>query len=249
MYTLFQNYYAPGTHKATHVLSKSSSSSNTPKAPTQAQINKMSAKITNVTIDHNVYENGKKGMRIHVKFDANNMLGFAGWCIAWFGDAKKNLLKYYGTSTYTNNSNNILTWGEFTPIYEYASFSDYTIFMPYEELHKEGDMSFYIELQEKTSGKSLATSAWYSFKYGSTKNVSSNKSLSNTSIIKGTVIDKNGYPIQGARVLESGTSNQVITNASGKFEIRVKEGVQLYISHQGRSIKMAARNGMFVTLK
>jgi hypothetical protein len=38
--------------------------------------------------------------------------------------------------------------------------------MPYEELHKEGDMSFYIELQEKTSGKSLATSTWYSFRYG-----------------------------------------------------------------------------------
>lgn len=168
MHTLFSNYYAPNSNKTTtHILTKSSSS-HTPKTPTQAQINKMSAKITNVTTDHNVYENGKKGMRIHVKFDANDMLGFAGWCIAWFGDSKKNLLKYYGTSTYTNNSNNILTWGKFTPIYEYATFSDYTIFMPYEELHKEGDMSFYIELQEKTSGKSLATSTWYSFRYGNT---------------------------------------------------------------------------------
>ena len=109
MHTLFSNYYAPNSNKTTtHVLTKSSSS-HTPKNPTQAQINKMSAKITNVTTDHNVYENGKKGMRIHVKFDANDMLGFAGWCIAWFGDSKKNLLKYYGTSTYTNNSNNIFS--------------------------------------------------------------------------------------------------------------------------------------------
>ena len=75
-----------------------------------------------------------------------------------------------------------------------------------------------------------------------------NKKKSVTTII-GTVVDSKGRPIIGASVIESGTSNGCITDFNGKFTLKVKENVILYISCKGYAGKNAnAKNGMLITL-
>ena len=75
-----------------------------------------------------------------------------------------------------------------------------------------------------------------------------NKKKSVTTIT-GTVIDSKGRPIIGASVIESGTSNGCITDFNGKFTLKVKENVIIYISCKGYGGKNAnAKNGMLITL-
>ena len=223
MYTLFPNYYAPGTNTTTHVLSKKSS----PKIPTQAQINNMRATIENVRTEHNVYTNGKKGMNIYTKFTVHNMKDFEGGCIAWFADAHNNALKNYGTSNYKNNDNDILSYEVFTPIYESATFTDFKIFMPYEELHKQGDMTFYLELREKSTGKSLAKSSWYSFRYGNA-NTSSSSSQTTLSVSKSTIT-----------ATSYGTTEYITVTSNKPWEVQ----------HPSGSMYSVTRNGNTLTVK
>lgn len=75
-----------------------------------------------------------------------------------------------------------------------------------------------------------------------------NKEKSITTI-NGRVIDSKGRPIVAAQVIESGTSNGCLTDFNGKFTIKVKENVILYISCKGYGGKNAnAKNGMLITL-
>ena len=46
----------------------------------------------------------------------------------------------------------------------------------------------------------------------------------------GTVVDETGLPVIGASVIEVGTTNGVVTDLDGKFELPVKRGAQLEIS-------------------
>ena len=50
---------------------------------------------------------------------------------------------------------------------------------------------------------------------------------------KGTVIDQTGNPLPGATVIESGTTNGVITDIDGKFEMQYSKGNTLTISFVG----------------
>ncbi|MBD8040076.1 TonB-dependent receptor [Phocaeicola sp. Sa1CVN1] len=52
-------------------------------------------------------------------------------------------------------------------------------------------------------------------------------------VIKGVVIDSNGLPIIGANVVEKGTTNGVITDLGGNFELQVSLGSVLQISYIG----------------
>ena len=67
--------------------------------------------------------------------------------------------------------------------------------------------------------------------------------------INGQVIDSKGEPIIAAQVIESGTSNGCLTDFDGKFTLKVKEDVILYISCKGyNGQNVNARKGMTVTL-
>lgn len=221
MYTLFPNYYAPETNKTTHILSKNKPS---PKIPTQSQINNMRSTIENVRTEHNVYENGKKGMKIYTKFTVHNMKDFEGLCIAWFADANNNFLNYHGTSNYTNNSGSILSYDAFVPIYDDAVFTDFEIFMPYEELHKQGDMTFYVELREKSTGKNLANSSWYSFRYGNA-NTSSSSSQTTLSVSKSTIT-----------ATSYGTTEYITVTSDKPWEVQHPSGTMYSVTRNGNTL-------------
>ena len=69
------------------------------------------------------------------------------------------------------------------------------------------------------------------------------------SLSKGKVLDSKGEPIIGASVVVPGTTNGVITNIDGDFEIRVAPGTTLEVSCIGYvTTRVAAAASMSVTL-
>ena len=70
------------------------------------------------------------------------------------------------------------------------------------------------------------------------------------SLSKGKVLDSKGEPIIGASVVVPGTTNGVITNIDGDFEIRVAPGTTLEVSCIGYvTTRVAAAANMSVTLE
>ena len=62
-----------------------------------------------------------------------------------------------------------------------------------------------------------------------------------TTKIKGTVIDNTGFGVIGAAVVVKGTTNGVVTDFDGNFEIEAKVGDMLEISYVGyKTITIAA---------
>ena len=70
------------------------------------------------------------------------------------------------------------------------------------------------------------------------------------SAVKGKVIDANGEPVIGAAVVAQGTTNGVVTDVDGNFEIRVSPGTKLEVSCIGyTTVVVEAANNMSVTMK
>ena len=69
------------------------------------------------------------------------------------------------------------------------------------------------------------------------------------SVSKGKVLDSNGEPIVGASIVVPGTTNGVVTDIDGNFEIRVAPGTTLEVSCIGYTTQqVAAAANMTVTL-
>lgn len=112
------------------------------------------AEINSIWMDHSVYVNNVKGMKIHIKFKTNNMKGekVYGYAYFYYGDNETPLHDTYG--------NNLKFYSYVTSHYERSTFNNFTIFVPYEGLnmqHKTGstDLSFDIAIID-ASGNQLA---------------------------------------------------------------------------------------------
>lgn len=107
------------------------------------------ASIEKVWVDHNVYQNSLKGMRIHVKFTVYNMLNRTGQATVYFYYSNGNALKDINGSYKTTNGN-VATHVDFTPNYTSCIFKDLQIFMPYNELHCTNrgryDLKFFVSI-------------------------------------------------------------------------------------------------------
>ena len=68
--------------------------------------------------------------------------------------------------------------------------------------------------------------------------------------ITGTVLEEaTGEPVIGASILQVGTTNGVITDFDGNFELNVPEGTQIQISYMGfQTQTVAAKKGMVVRM-
>lgn len=128
---------------------------------------KITGQIENVTVEHDVYEDGVKGMKIHLKFSVQKMKGILGRCVAYM---------YYedGTPLKDTNGSYRTTDGQcsfgkdFTPSYDSSTFNDFVIFVPLTELEAgkgKHNMKFSCTVWEKSSdnSNSIARSDYYSF--------------------------------------------------------------------------------------
>ena len=124
------------------------------------------SQISSVSIDHNVYENNQKGMRIHVDFNVVNKQNDTCEIAVYFRYQSGEILRDYNGS-YTTYNGQVSVGETFIPQYYNTTYRDFTLFMPYDEFHidalGEYDLEFQVELHEK-SGELLAESSYYPFR-------------------------------------------------------------------------------------
>ncbi len=133
------------------------------------------ATLDNVRVDHNVYENGKKGMRIHALARIAGLQGYEAQIAAYFHFSDGTALKDYD-DTYDTTDGCVAVHKNVNPKYEETRWDDFTLFMPYDQLHlSKGKSSckFYLTVwdhSESTSSK-LTESEWVTFDYNSNPTV------------------------------------------------------------------------------
>lgn len=129
--------------------------------------NDKSASIDNIWVDYDQYENGKKGMRIHVKFTVDGMKGKDGMCALYFKYKDGNYLNDYNNNY--NSADGKVSYGTtFSPGYDSTLYSDYQLFMPYDELHMSSgkyNLAFYVLIYSKSDNENLARSSDQCFDY------------------------------------------------------------------------------------
>jgi serine/threonine protein kinase len=122
--------------------------------------------IERVWTDHNVYENGEKGMRIHAKFRVKNYQDVSCYVSAFFFyESGAKLMDF--NNRYQTKDGQVSTWSNFTPGYKDTTYDDLQLFIPYLEFHLgagEEKLKYYVQLQTR-SGEAIASSEYVNFTY------------------------------------------------------------------------------------
>lgn len=125
------------------------------------------AKINRIWIDYNTFNNGQKGMMIHIDFEVNGLKNHTINPVAYFYFSNGNRLNDYDGSYRTTDGQ--VSVGDISNAdYEGSQWKDFKLFMPYDQLHMGAgsyDLKFQIEIHDKTSGKSLLHSDYQSFTF------------------------------------------------------------------------------------
>jgi hypothetical protein len=88
--------------------------------------------LDNLWVDYDITENGKKGMRIHVKFTVYNMKDVDSYVGFYF--EQKNGEKLEGGSTgFRSKGGQLAVYKSIKPAYAEAVYKDLNVFMPYDE--------------------------------------------------------------------------------------------------------------------
>lgn len=141
----------------------------------------VSGKIEKVWVEYNAYEDGEKGMQIHVKFSVVGMLNKQGTVNVWFYFADGTRLKD-NNGRYKTKTGYVSAYKNYKPNYENTIYNDFKIFMPYNELHLTNgnhDMKFLTGIFDNNDNQ-IATSEYHSFYININNN--DNNSLNNNAV-------------------------------------------------------------------
>lgn len=104
------------------------------------------ATIQEIRVDHNVYDDcDQKGMKIHVKFETEDLKGIEGRVIANFFYDDETKIKDINNH-YSTPDGQVCVSENFTPSYDSSTYNDFILFMPYSELHLNGSCSCYFSI-------------------------------------------------------------------------------------------------------
>ncbi len=106
-----------------------------PGSPADAESeHKADATFEKLWVDYDVTENGKNGMRIHVKFSLTNLKDIDCYLGVYF--EKKSGEKIDGVNTeYRSKNGQLAVYKSLKPAYEDAVYKDVQVFMPYSEIN------------------------------------------------------------------------------------------------------------------
>lgn len=138
------------------------------KAPTYNNYAKASATVKSITTEHNLYQNGQKGMNVKVSFDVSGMKGKTGNCVAYFYFENGTALNDYNKLYYTTDGK-VSSSTKYTPGWDNTTYTDVKIFIPYSELHLGSGKSYLkanVEIFDNNS-RNIGTSQWTYFNYTS----------------------------------------------------------------------------------
>lgn len=104
--------------------------------PPPAPEDNASAQITSSWLEHNVYYNGESGMKVHVAFNTSNLLNVLCYAELYIYDSDGNSV--YGSGPHTDSDGKIYVAESFIPNYQYTTYGDFSVFLPYSELDYSG---------------------------------------------------------------------------------------------------------------
>lgn len=105
-----------------------------------------SATIDRIWLEHNISQDGQTGLRIHLTFTVWDMQGQQGEAVAYIESPKGVGVKDLNRRYYTTDGN-VCTSEHFTPSYPGTEYSDFTLFIPNEELHLlPGSHTYYCQV-------------------------------------------------------------------------------------------------------
>lgn len=125
-----------------------------------------SATVKYIDTEHNIYQNGQKGMYVKLNFDVEGMKGKTGSCIAYFHFKDGPALNDYNNRYYTSDGK-VAASEDFTPKWDRSTFTDFRIFIPYNELHLgsgRSDLKVCVEINDDNSN-TIVSSDWEYFYY------------------------------------------------------------------------------------
>ena len=116
-------------------------------------------------IDYDVYEDGVKGMKIHVKFTAYEMLNMDAYLAIYFefDDEIGGYLKDKN-SKYNSSAGEVAVYRSIKPLYNPAVYDDLVVFMPYREFDLDPgqyDLSMDVKLIYKAGGVISKLTTYY----------------------------------------------------------------------------------------
>lgn len=93
-----------------------------------------SAEFEKIWVDYNVKENGRLGMRIHVKFKTHNMKNMRSYLGIYFEKRDGTMLKTKNKK-FASTDGQVAIYKFITPNYDSTVYDDAELFMPYDELN------------------------------------------------------------------------------------------------------------------
>ena len=117
------------------------------------------ATIKGIWVDHGAYdEYNQKGMRIHLKFETQDLKGVEGQVIAYFFYDDETKIKDTN-NRYSTSDGQVSVAKPFTPSCDNSTYNDFKLFMPYSELHLNSSYSCYFSIIIWTNnGKAVGVS-------------------------------------------------------------------------------------------
>jgi len=125
------------------------------------------SRINTIEIEHNTYEDNEIGMKIYVTFDVNNRKNMNCHAAAYFYFSSGEILKDFNDRFYTNEGQ-VAVGRSFSPSYDDSHYDNFTLFIPYDELHmSNGDykLKFIVKLYEEDSKRFFAQSDYFNFTF------------------------------------------------------------------------------------
>ncbi|MDO5395703.1 MAG: BACON domain-containing protein [Bacteroidales bacterium] len=125
---------------------------------TQAAGQVSSATINRIWVDHNTYNWGQIGMTIHIDFSVNGLKNHSICPVAYFYYSNGNKLNDYDGLYRTTEGQVAIEGDKSNADYDGTRWSDYTLFMPYAQLHMAPGsyiLQFQIYIKDKTTDKFL----------------------------------------------------------------------------------------------
>lgn len=143
---------------------------------TTVQAQEPHGKIEKVWSEHNVINNGEKGMNIHAKFNVSNLKNRTGEIYVFFYFSNGSIVNAANrNNNYSTTKGYLKVDGEYTPNYDNSTFNDYILFFPYSEFsyfqNGKYELKYYVNIYDDNNNK-LAESTAVSFIYTRNSNTS-----------------------------------------------------------------------------
>lgn len=124
---------------------------------------KVTAKVNSSKIEHDIVQDGKKGMKIHANFNVYNGKGKEGYAYVFVTDSLGNFVKGKGDATCTKEGS-VYVKKKLTPSYENSLYEDFQLFFPLEHINmKQGKHKYYCTVYVNFDNEYIANGEKISF--------------------------------------------------------------------------------------